>query len=123
MRSPQRTCQAKGLQEIIEEIQIKLGIISYQQRGLTAFQQPAELLRRRLLLHPLRCQLFRRNAGEVRDEGRQGPSRREADQAVHALPLLPRLQTDGTQLNDFIPGKVNAGGLRVKDDDPVKPLP
>ena len=60
---------------MIEEVQIELGIVSYQKRSLAAFQQPAELLRRRLLFHPLCFQLFRRNAGEVRNEGRQGPSR------------------------------------------------
>ena len=48
---------------------------------------------------------------------------RQADEDVHGVRLPALLQADGPQFDDPIPAEFDAGGLRVKDDDPVKTAP
>ena len=108
---------------MIEEIQVKLGVVGHEKGPLTALQQTAEVLRRLRLVHSLRQKLRIGNPGQLHDEGGQNPSLRQADQHVQTACLRARLQTDGAQLDDAVLSERNAGGLRVEDHNPVKLLP
>ena len=83
----------------------------------------AEALRRRAVIHALPRKLFIGNAGELRNERRQGPPLRQTNQRVEitALPLL--LQGHSADLNNAVTVKFNARGLRVKDHHAVKLVP
>ena len=108
---------------MIEKIQIELLVIRHQQRPLRPFQQSAEALRRRAVIHALPRKLFIGNAGELRNERRQGPPLRQTNQRVEitALPLL--LQGHSANLNNAVTVKFNARGLRIKDHHAVKLVP
>ena len=120
---PQDIRPPEGPQEMIEEVQIELGVVGRQQRPLSPAQQVAERLTGVGLLHALLFQLLFRDASELGDKGRQRPPRGEAEQQVHAVRLSLRGKGGGPQLDDLVPPELDAGGLRVEYHDPVKLLP
>ena len=120
---PQDPHLPEGPQEVIEEVQVELGVVGRQQRPLPRPQQGTEIFAGGGLLHALPLQLLRRDAGEPGDEGRQRPPRGELDQQVHMLRLSGGGVGRGPQLDDLVLSKFNAGGLRVKHHDPVKLCP
>ena len=115
--------QPQGPQQVVEKVQVKLGVVGHQQRLLRPVQQTAEALRRPAVVHALPHQLRIRNASEIRDERRQGLSCRQADQGVEISTFLAVFQSHRADLNDPVPTELDAGGLRVKHHQPVKLVP
>ena len=111
------------MQQIVEEIQVKLSVIGHQQWPLGPLQQTAEALRRRTVIHAFPVQLLVRNAGKLRNEGRQHLSCRKADKGIEIPPLRAVFQGHGTDLNDPVPAELNSGSFRIEHHQPVKILP
>ena len=111
--------QLQPRQKIIQKAQIKLRVVRHDQ-GVRVRDGRSELRRRLPFFHaPLR-QHLRRNAGQLRDHGRERPALGQADEHVHLRLDAAGRDAGGGQLDDLVLFAVNARRLGVEDNDAFK---